>query len=222
VFYLPTGFITEQTKPLWFDIYRVLKKYDPSLAATLGGSGKIKLLPVSELYSRTTEALETIDKNLLDMSDEDVAPMTWDQARDLHDRGHTIGAHSTWHSILPNETFDFAKNDIEESIKVVSSEIGQQCRTFAYPNGNYTSRLSQAALNAGVDTVMTTEPIWVGEHSGNWRLPRIQLFNEHDIKRNLFKLVLAKYGRFLKNPDGTGKIYQLIDRQARKQYKNSH
>jgi hypothetical protein len=72
------------------------------------------------------------------MEDDDVGPMSWDEARDLARRGGAIDAHSLRNAILTSETEASALFDIEQSIAEVSSEIGDSCKSFTFPNGNYT------------------------------------------------------------------------------------
>jgi Polysaccharide deacetylase len=93
------------------------------------------------------------------MEDYDVGPMSWDEARDLARRGGAIGAHSLIHAILTSETGASPLFDIEQSIAVVSSEIGDSCKSFAFPNGNYTGLLARQAVEARAQTVMTTDPM---------------------------------------------------------------
>jgi hypothetical protein len=63
------------------------------------------------------------------------------------------------HAILTSETEASALSDVQQSIAEVSSEIGDTCKSFAFPNGNYTERLARQALEARAQTVMTTEPM---------------------------------------------------------------
>jgi peptidoglycan/xylan/chitin deacetylase (PgdA/CDA1 family) len=132
---------------------------------------------------------------------------TWDEARNLARRGFTIGAHSLHHAILTRETEASALSDIELSIAEVSSEIGTPCKTFAFPNGNYTARLAKRALEAGAQTVMTTDPMWADNSFPPWRLPRVSLSGAYNRAAIELKMALAT-GRWLLNPNGTGRLYR--------------
>src|SRR5947207_9752001 len=105
-----------------------------------------------------------------------VRPMTWDEARHLDKQGFSIGAHGRTHAILTRQSKEEARAEIEQSLATVSSELGSPCRSFAFPNGNYTADLAQHALGCGATTVMTTDPMWVSRHSKLGCLPRIRLF----------------------------------------------
>ena len=141
------------------------------------------------------------------MEDCDVGPMSWDEARDLARRGGAIGAHSLRHAILTSETEASALFDIEQSIAEVSSEIGDSCKSFAFPNGNYTERLARQALEVRAQTVMTTDPMWADSSFPPWRLPRVSLFGKCGRAEIELKLALAT-GRWLVNPNGTGRLYR--------------
>jgi hypothetical protein len=106
--------------------------------------------------------------------------------------------------------------EIEESLAIVTSELGVRCNTFAFPNGNYTFELARYALLCGATTVMTTEPMWVDGHAPFYRLPRIQLFGEFTRARIELKTALAGLRGVLENPDGTGRAYRSIENRSRR------
>jgi peptidoglycan/xylan/chitin deacetylase (PgdA/CDA1 family) len=210
VFFVVTQFLTLGTKPLWFDRAAALVR---RLGTDASGVDidSLKLLPEAMRDERLDRLCAHFGVDA-DMSDEHVRPMTWDQARRLNRQGHTIGSHTRWHCILPYESLEFAKEDVSESILAVSREIGEPCETFSFPNGNYTAELARHAMAHGVHSVMTTEPTWVSPRCPPWRLPRIQLHAGHHRSRHSGKIGAAAVGRFLKNPDGTGRAYVKVNR----------
>ena len=211
VFYVTTRFLSEGT-PLWFDRYEKLRAslgFDP---VGLEPS-TVKEIPLALINERVDRAYAKYGVSF-DMESDDLRPMSWDDARDLMRRGFTIGAHGLRHAILTRESEFEALGDIQQCIGDVSSELGTQCRTFAFPNGNYTARLALHALRCGVETVMTTEPLWADNQFPPWRLPRIQLFGAQTQLKIYLKLVAAA-GRWLANPDGTGRLHRNILRQDR-------
>jgi hypothetical protein len=88
----------------------------------------------------------------------------------------------------------------------VSSEIGDSCKSFAFPNGNYTGLLARQAVEARAQTVMTTDPMWADSSFPPWRLPRVSLFGIYGRAEIELKRALAT-GRLLVNPNGTGRLY---------------
>jgi peptidoglycan/xylan/chitin deacetylase (PgdA/CDA1 family) len=213
VFYLPSQFVGGG-EPLWFDRYEVLMR---ALGAAPPGlePDTVKELPFTMLEARIDRACRRygIDPN---RDDDTVRPMSWAEVRELGRRGFTIGAHSRRHAILTREPLDAALADIEQSLAEVSAQLGAPCRTFAFPNGNYTARLARHALSCGVESVMTTEPIWATPGMPRWRLPRIQLFGEMRPARMELKIALAAATGALANPDGTGRLYRRIGGLSRR------
>lgn len=212
-FYVVSSALDDQA-PLWFDRYRALRK---ELGTAPNGLTlqALKQLP----YAVLTEKIERACREYgidADVRDDDVSLMTWDHARDLHWRGFSIGAHGHTHAILTRETKAAAFESIEKSTARVSEEIGEPCRSFAFPNGNYTAELAQHAIRCGATTVMTTEPMWVDPSFALWRLPRLQFFGDDSPGKIKLKAGVAATGLFLKNPDGTKRAYRRRHRAARR------
>lgn len=204
VIYVTTRFLTDRT-PLWFDrriaVERSLGYLPPELERKV-----LIQLSLASIDERLDRAFDKY-KVTVNMEDDDVGPMSWDEARDLARRGFTIGAHSLRHAILTSEPEASALSDIEQSIAEVSSEIGTSCMSFAFPNGNYTARMARRALEAGAQTVMTTDPMWTDNSFPPWRLPRVNLSGTYNRAEIELKMALAT-GRWLLNPNGTGRLYR--------------
>ncbi|MCI0337170.1 MAG: polysaccharide deacetylase family protein [Acidobacteria bacterium] len=204
VFYVTTGFLTDGF-PLWFDradaIRRSLGYTPPELEEKT-----LKQLPFTLLKERLDQACANY-RVTTDMACDDIRPMTWKEARELARRGFTLGAHGLRHAVLTCETEADALFEIRQSIEEVRTEVGE-CLTFAFPNGNYTKRLAHHALECGVETVVTTEPMWVDSRFPPWRLPRVQFFDGDSRAKIELKLAVAASGRLLTNPDGTGRRYR--------------
>ena len=213
VFFIVSSSIGCRT-PLWFDRYKALRK---KLATVPPGLELhvLKQLPYDVLVERIERACSQYGVEA-DLDDDDVALMTWEQVRSLHQRGFSIGAHGFTHAILPRETKLAALENIEKSIARVREEIAAPCASFAFPNGNYTAELAQHAIRCGVKMVMTTEPTWADESFPLWRLPRLQFFGADSSGKIKLKTAVAASGLILNNPDGTGKTYRVINRLARR------
>lgn len=209
VFYVPTGFIGADV-PLWFDRYEALRASVRTMPQGLEPT-IVKELPLDLLHQRLQRACASRNVTV-DMRDDRYRPMDWTQVRDLSERGFTIGAHGVRHAVLTRERESDAMHEIERSIADVTTRTGMACRTFAFPNGNYTGRLARHAVACGAWTVMTTEPTWVRTNATIWRLPRIQLFESQSDLRLQLKIAAAATGCLLVNPDGTGRVYRRIRR----------
>ncbi len=207
VFYVTTRFLTDGF-PLWFDrcdaIRRSLGYTPPELEEET-----LKQLPFTLLNERLDRACAKYQVTP-DMECDDIRPMTWKEARGLARRGFTLGAHGLRHTVLTCETDADALTEIRQSIEEVRTELGE-CLTFAFPNGNYTKRLARHALECGVETVVTTDPMWVDRRFPPWRLPRVQFFDGDSQTKIELKLAAAATGRLLTNPNGTGREYRKIN-----------
>jgi peptidoglycan/xylan/chitin deacetylase (PgdA/CDA1 family) len=197
-------------KPLWFDRYWALRAKLRTVPSALR-LHVLKQLPYELLTARLERACSQYGVEA-DLSNDDVRPMTWEEARNLHRQEFSIGAHGETHAILTRETRAAAFENIAKSIARVSEEIGAPCTSFAFPNGNYTTELAQHAIRCGAETVMTTEPTWLDESFPLWRLPRVQLFGKYSLGKLKLKMAVAATGRILSNPDGTGKNYRVFNR----------
>jgi peptidoglycan/xylan/chitin deacetylase (PgdA/CDA1 family) len=204
VFFLTTDFVTRGSR-LWFDrqqaVINRLGYCPPEL-----GTQTLKRLPLEEIDRRLEQAGAGPSVRSEDDSD-DVRPMSWDEARDLHRRGFSLGAHGVTHTILTCESAHRARHEIESSLAKVSEELRAPCRTFAFPNGNFTMELARHALDCGATSVMTTDPLWVTRQMPLWQLPRVQLFAGTSRARIETKLALASIRGALANPNGSGRRY---------------
>lgn len=212
LFFVVSEFLGGQI-PLWFDNYLLLQKKLGSVPAELSPR-TIKQLPYALLIERIEKAClrHGIHANT---NDEDIGPMTWDQARYLRKLGFRIGAHGATHAIMTREKKTDALENIGQSISAVGLQIGEPCTSFAFPNGNYTAELARHAVNCGVRYVMTTEPTWADATFPLWRLPRLQLFGSQNRARIQLKIVASATGQILLNPDGTGRAYAAINSLAK-------
>jgi peptidoglycan/xylan/chitin deacetylase (PgdA/CDA1 family) len=72
-------------------------------------------------------------------------PMTWEQIRDLHRRGHIIGSHTVTHTNLSQlQPYEIAR-EMLESKKSLEAAIGDKVEFFAFPYGTL-KEISQEAL----------------------------------------------------------------------------
>jgi peptidoglycan/xylan/chitin deacetylase (PgdA/CDA1 family) len=206
-FFVVTGSLGTST-PFWFDRYWALRAKLHTVSKSLE-LHELKQLPYRALTARIEQACNEHGVEA-DLNNDDIRPMSWDEARRLRQQGFTIGAHGHTHAILTRETRAEALANIATSIAKLKTEIGAPCAAFAFPNGNYTPELALHARHCGAEMVLTTEPVWMDHTFPPWRLPRVQLFSGHGPGVIQCKLALAATGRILSNPDGTGRRYRAF------------
>jgi peptidoglycan/xylan/chitin deacetylase (PgdA/CDA1 family) len=208
-FFVVTSSLGSHT-PFWFDRYWALRAKLGTLPQGLALQ-VLKQLPYRVLTARIAQACAQYGVEA-DVGNDDICPMSWDEARRLHRHGFSVGAHGHTHAILTRETKADAFLNIATSVRMVSEQIGAPCPGFAFPNGNYTPELALHAFDCGARAALTTEPLWVDDTFPPWRLPRVQLFCGHGAGVIQLKLALAASGRMLANPDGTGRAYRAMKR----------
>ena len=62
-------------------------------------------------------------------------PMNWQQIRELHQRGHIIGAHTLDHININDDNKAELEYQIGECCKVIEDQLGEDCIYFAFPFG---------------------------------------------------------------------------------------
>ncbi|MBI4995273.1 polysaccharide deacetylase family protein [Candidatus Peregrinibacteria bacterium] len=78
------------------------------------------------------------------------AYMNWDQLKEINAAGIEIGSHTMYHPVLTASKK--TKWEIEESKKVLESELGGEIAVFAYPSGKWNLYIEQLVKNAGYKT----------------------------------------------------------------------
>jgi peptidoglycan/xylan/chitin deacetylase (PgdA/CDA1 family) len=81
--------------------------------------------------------------------EDELLPLSWDQARALHDAGWEIGSHTVNHARLPELGHAAVVAELTESREQCAGEMGVPCETLAYPYGAEDRRIREAAKEAG-------------------------------------------------------------------------
>lgn len=104
--------------------------------------------------------------------------LTWDQIRQLDNRGVTIGAHADWHwPMHENQTADYLREQAVRPKRRIEEEVGP-CRAFAYPFGQRSDVCRaawEAVRDAGYAHAFTTIAGTLDAGSNDWLLPRYGL-----------------------------------------------
>ena len=113
--------------------------------------------------------------------------LDWNQCREMLKHNITFGAHTTGHPLLSTLSESEVEYELQESKRIIESELGTPCPHFAVPRGRINRDFDPditkaAAIKSGFQTVVTTMrgPIQNGDDP--YRLKR-----EH---------LLAKWGNY--------------------------
>jgi peptidoglycan/xylan/chitin deacetylase (PgdA/CDA1 family) len=105
--------------------------------------------------------------------------LTWDDVREMHARGMTIGAHTVTHPNLPNAGPADAWLEITGSKQRLERELGAPSTMFSYPNGGAERYLTPAIAamveQAGFVGAATSANGFAGHRSNLFALERVQV-----------------------------------------------
>jgi peptidoglycan/xylan/chitin deacetylase (PgdA/CDA1 family) len=103
--------------------------------------------------------------------------LTWDDVREMHARGMTIGAHTVTHPNLPNAGPADAWLEITGSKQRLERELGAPSTMFSYPNGGAERYLTPAIAamveQAGFVGAATSANGFAGHRSNLFALERV-------------------------------------------------
>lgn len=175
-FFVTSGFVAEG-RPQWYDRAAVAWQHagrqqrrlllqalpamaDDRLAENVDGKDiqawmeGLKRAPSAERMKLVMKAESLADKSL-DLSG--YQPMSPEQVRDLHVRGHEVASHTVSHPILPELSDMSLAAELQDSAKQLAAWAGAAVPGFCYPNGDYDPRVEKAVAQAGYHYACTVE-----------------------------------------------------------------
>lgn len=119
-----------------------------------------------------------------------LAPMTRDELADLAACPLvTIGAHSHCHNLLDRISLDAARESMARSRRLLQEWTGQEVAHFAYPNGNYSDALCDAAQEIGFRSATILGMRLAREGGDPFALPRLAIGRYDSAARFRLRLV---------------------------------
>jgi peptidoglycan/xylan/chitin deacetylase (PgdA/CDA1 family) len=107
------------------------------------------------------------------------AMLRWDEVREMHRLGMTIGAHTLTHPNLPSAGLPDATREIAGSKQRIEAELDAPVRQFSYPNGGaeryYTPELQHVVRKAGFDAAATSRNGFAALDSDRYALKRVRI-----------------------------------------------
>lgn len=74
--------------------------------------------------------------------------MTWEQMKEMADKGHEISNHGWSHLVLRDKTTDQVREEIHKNDSIIFAKIGKRPMTFCYP-GNFVDEQAVEMASAG-------------------------------------------------------------------------
>jgi peptidoglycan/xylan/chitin deacetylase (PgdA/CDA1 family) len=83
-----------------------------------------------------------------------------EQIAELHRRGHVIGSHSSTHPLRMSHCSPGQMlAEWKTSVETLSDILGQRVNVASVPGGFYSREVAEAAAEAGIETLFTSEPV---------------------------------------------------------------
>jgi peptidoglycan/xylan/chitin deacetylase (PgdA/CDA1 family) len=121
--------------------------------------------------------------------------LTWDEVREMHALGMTIGSHTLTHPNLPNAGVDAAARELTASKVRLERELGVDVTMFSYPNGGaeryLTAEIQQAVRDAGYAAATTSRNAFADAGSDLYALERIEV--EERVEDLAFALEVERF-----------------------------
>jgi peptidoglycan/xylan/chitin deacetylase (PgdA/CDA1 family) len=115
----------------------------------------------------------------------ELATMTWNDLRELIERGVEVGSHTATHPHLTRLGDAELDAELRTSKERLEEELGRRCAYLAYPFGEDDGRVHAAAARAGYDAAFS-----LGARrsvSNRYALPRVDLYPNDGPLRSLVK-----------------------------------
>ena len=121
--------------------------------------------------------------------------LTWDEVREMHALGMTIGSHTMTHPNLPSAGIADARQELAASKRRLEEEIGAPVTMFSYPNGGadryLTREVQQAVKEAGYAAATTSRNAFAGKGSDLFALERVEV--EERLEDLVFALEVERF-----------------------------
>ena len=99
--------------------------------------------------------------------------LSWDDLREMHSLGHTIGGHGFTHEPFSRITPTQCRRDARQVAEALRNGFGPDLRPFSYPYGWFDNDAIDACRRAGFAHAFTTERHWITPGTDAYRLPRV-------------------------------------------------
>lgn len=119
--------------------------------------------------------------------------LDWDQVREMHDNGFTIGSHTLNHISLVNASNEYAEYQLVQSRQAIEDRLKVPVEYFAYPEGFYNRTIIQLVKKAGYRAAFTVNFGRAKQSSNLFALNRIPIFKSiHPIYSFILRLQLTQ------------------------------
>ncbi|MGQ0732802.1 MAG: glycosyltransferase [Acidobacteriota bacterium] len=198
-FFITTHRLQEAHEPWWTTLARIMLTDQPTpsiLTLDLAdGQESFSTRDRSERAKAYFEIHRALIRATLDERDRAMAALTAWSDRDLSPRqadrlllaheirklgarpGHSIGAHSVHHLLLPAQPSDVQAQEVARSRQHLEAVLGRAVTLFSYPYGSRDEHVIARVRDAGYAAAVSTRPGAVRAGSDLYDLPRLDVKN---------------------------------------------
>jgi len=115
--------------------------------------------------------------------------MSWDQIRELHEAGVTIGNHTVTHPHMPDGDMADARREIVRAQERLTEELGTAPELFAYPYGEASREIVDLAVDLGFKAAFGQHSAVAFAEHDRFYLPRFAL-NENFGNADRFDFII--------------------------------
>jgi peptidoglycan/xylan/chitin deacetylase (PgdA/CDA1 family) len=110
--------------------------------------------------------------------------MTWNNVLELAQGPVSFGSHTYSHELLPRIPLEKAKQELNDSKRMVEAKLGKPCTLFAYPNGDFSPEVRALVADAGYKLAFINRPgAWL-ENTDPLLIPRVNLWEGSVVDRS--------------------------------------
>jgi peptidoglycan/xylan/chitin deacetylase (PgdA/CDA1 family) len=200
LFFIPTGFIETGVVPPWDRMAYSLKHattpsfeipplgFFPATRVDRANRPLVGSQLMEVFYSLPTalrpKLVEYVEAATGVSADRPSSPlfMNWDQIRELHAMGHTIGAHTVSHPVMASLSPEEQRMELVRSRRTIEEHLGVPVQLFAYPFGKRRMTFSDVTQR------LVAEAGFLGAfaNEGGWNKPgKLEPFNLKRIRVDL-------------------------------------
>lgn len=150
------------------------------------GDNYINAYPILKKYGFTATFFV-----ITDFISHDPRFMTWEQVKEMHANGFTIGSHTVHHTPLTELTNEQVTAELTDSSRMIEQEIDEKPRFFAYPTGAYNDAVRHLVHYAGYKMAFTVRYGQADSDSNLCSVERIPIFRTQHTFRSFFIRVNA-------------------------------
>ena len=123
--------------------------------------------------------------------------LSWDDVREMSEKGIDFGAHSVTHPVLTNMSLDRAAWEIRQSKEDIERRLGRKVKFFSYPMGYFNAGIVRIVQASGFEAALTEHPSWIGRETNIYVLDRMSAPEEFDKLKVVMSGVLGDVRRIL-------------------------